>query len=258
MSLQFAAISPHPPIIVPSVGNKEDLTRVADTTDAMRKLAEDFESKEVETVIVITPHGSVSKKTFNIYSADRFTSSLPGALLSFDGNPGLVDEITELKYTKKIEEATLDHGSAVPLYFLKQKKPSLKAVPITFSMKSRKIHFNFGKKLFDIIEKSEEKIGIIASGDLSHKLTPSAPAGFSEKGKKFDQDLMEFLRNNEIEKIVNMDQNLIDEAGQCGYRSILILLGLLSKTNCNPEVLSYEGPFGVGYGVVNYNFENEN
>lgn len=44
------------------------------------------------------------------------------------------------------------------------------------------------------------------------------------------------------------------EAGECGLRSFSFLLGILeeSKINWKPEVLSYEGPFGVGYLVANF------
>ena len=49
-----------------------------------------------------------------------------------------------------------------------------------------------------------------------------------------------------------MDKNLIEEAGECGYKSIIILLGALSLVpNFKFEILSYEGPFGVGYLVAN-------
>lgn len=257
--LHFAAITPHPPIIVPGVGNEEDLTRVADTVDSMKKLAKDFKEKEIDTVIVLTPHGSISKKTFNVYSSDCFTSSLPGALLSFDGSPDLAGEIAKEKNVKEVKEGNLDHGSSVPLYYFQEERSGFEVVPITFCMKSRKMHFNFGKKLFNLIQERGEKIAVIASGDLSHKLTPSAPAGYSEKGKEFDEKLINLLEKNKTKDVLEMDEELIDEAGQCGYRSIIILLGLLSETNCSPEVLSYEGPFGVGYGVIRYNLEtNEN
>ncbi len=258
MSLNFAAVTPHPPIIIPGVGNQKDLTKVADTVDAMEKIAKGFDEKEVETVIIITPHGSSSKKKFNISGAECFTSSLPGALLSFDGDSELAEKLTDLKDVKKVQSGNLDHGASVPLYFLKEKRSDFKVVPITYSQKSRKKHFDFGKKIFELIKKEEKNIGVIASGDLSHKLTPFAPAGFSKEGKKFDEKLIQLLKKEETKKILEIDQKLIDEAAECGYRSILVLLGILSNIDYESKVLSYEGPFGVGYGVVQYLIKNEN
>jgi hypothetical protein len=31
-----------------------------------------------------------------------------------------------------------------------------------------------------------------------------------------------------------------------------MLIGALSKMDFEPEILSYEGPFGVGYAVINF------
>ena len=41
MSLNFAAISPHPPIIIPEIG-KDDLEKAGSTVQAMKKLAFEF------------------------------------------------------------------------------------------------------------------------------------------------------------------------------------------------------------------------
>ena len=50
-----------------------------------------------------------------------------------------------------------------------------------------------------------------------------------------------------MEGILNIDSGLLEEAGECGYRSILICLGMLDGDTVVSEILSYEGPFGVGY-----------
>ena len=254
--LQIAGITPHPPIIVPGVGSEKDLTKVASTTDSMTKMAKSLHEKDVDTVVIITPHGLLSDE-FSVYSSDRFTSSLPGALLNFDGDPEIADRICKIKDAKKVEDGKLDHGTSVPMYFFQKINPKLKVVPVAYSSKDRGDHFQFGKSLFNKLNKQQEKTAIIASGDLSHKLKPSAPAGFSKEGKKFDKELIKLLKNKKEEEVIKMDEDLIEEAGQCGYRSIVTLLGALSQTDYNVEVLSYEGPFGVGYGVLRYNIEND-
>ena len=52
------------------------------------------------------------------------------------------------------------------------------------------------------------------------------------------------------------DEDFVEAAGECGYRSILILLGALDSLDLKPEILSYEGPFGVGYLVANYHLSD--
>ena len=53
-------------------------------------------------------------------------------------------------------------------------------------------------------------------------------------------------------EILNLDERLIEQAGECGLRSFIILLGILNDIKYQPKILSYEGPFGVGYLVANF------
>lgn len=258
--INFAAICPHPPIIIPGVGDKKNRVKATKTIEGMKKLAKIFAEKKPATVVVITPHNKFDPNNFSVYSSNRFTVSLPGAILNYDGNEKIAEKISNLNNTTKIESSKLDHGSGVPLYFLKEKHPAFNIVPINYSGVSIKEHFKFGQTLSRLLEKQKEEIAIIASGDLSHKLTLSAPAGFSKKGKIFDDKIIELIKANKINKIINFDSRLIKDAGQCAYRSIITLLGALSNKKTKPALLSYQGPFGVGYGVVNYKIitENEN
>jgi AmmeMemoRadiSam system protein B len=256
--LNFASICPHPPIIIPGVGNEKDLEKCSKTIEAMRTLASYFKKQKIDSAVVIMPHGQLLSDKFAVYNSKSFTTSLPGALLCYDGDQDLSRKILKIKETEEVKQGNINYSFSVPLYYLKQEIPSFKVVPINYSGRSIEDHFQFGKKLYSIIEKEEKRIGIIASGDFSHKLTPSAPAGFSKKGKEFDQNIINLLKDNKVKKILDFDQNLISEAGQCAYLSIVTLLGALSTNNTEPDLLSYQGPFGVGYGVVNYKIKNEN
>ncbi len=42
------------------------------------------------------------------------------------------------------------------------------------------------------------------------------------------------------------------KAGECGMRSIAMLLGVINEVDLKPNILSYEGPFGVGYLVAEF------
>ena len=60
---------------------------------------------------------------------------------------------------------------------------------MSFSGLSIQDHFEFGKLLKKEIINCRKKIAVISSGDLSHRLTRNAPAGYSSKGKKFDKKI---------------------------------------------------------------------
>ena len=202
-NLIFACISPHPPIILPSVGSPEDRNQVKNTILSLEKLGKELKKKNPDLIIISAPHP--------------------------------------------------DWGFNVPLFFLTK---DFKGKIDTFltGFESPKEHFEKGKEVYKLkIENCKLKIAVIASGDLSHCLKTDGPYGFHPDGPKFDQDLIESLRKKNIEKILQLDE-LYPEAGECGLRSICFMLGILeaAKIDWRAEILSYEGPFGVGYLVANF------
>ena len=260
--LSFASICPHPPIIIPTIGSEKDLQKVKLTTEAMEKLRMEFENKNSEILFLVSPHAPIDFHALTIIANEKLSGNFLmfgdfGTSLEFENDKNLIKKIDEEfkkeKLGYRLIEEELDHGALVPLFYLtRNKKP--KVVPMAYSMLDANTNFKYGKILGKIIEKSPKKIGFIASGDLSHRLIPSAPAGYSPKGELFDEKLVELLKNNNINKFLEMDSSLIEEAGECGYRSIAILLGVLSvlkNKNLKFNILSYEGPFGVGYLVAN-------
>ena len=259
--LTFAAITPHPPLLIPSIG-KENLKRIEKTTSAMDVLEKNIYESGVETLLVISPHGEIIKDTFSVNLNPEYEISLEefgdfGTNLKYKTDTNLAYRIKELAEKQDIplilsSDQVLDHGTAIPLTHLTKRLKDVKILPISYSLLDLKAHFNFGDFLKEVILNDDKKIGVIASGDLSHCLTENAPAGYSPKGKEFDEKVLELLTNKNTAGILSIDQDLVNEAHECGLRSFVILLGLLERINYSPEVLSYESPFGVGYLVLNF------
>lgn len=259
MSLVFSAITPHPPIIIPTIG-QENLPLVKKTIEAMEKLEKEFSRLKPETMIIISPHGTVCADAFSINFSEIYEGNF-NQFGDFSTNLKFNPDLEFLHRLKErleqnlpvilVKEENLDHGSLVPLYFLtKNIKPNL--VPIGYSFLDFESHLKFGRIVKEEILNSKRKIAIVASGDLSHRLTPDAPGGYSPQGGVFDKRLIELLKKMDVKGILEMDKNLIEEAGECGLRSFLILLGILEKINVKPELYSYEAPFGVGYLVMQF------
>ena len=201
MPIVFAAISPHPPIILPSVGSPEDRAQVRKTILALEQLGKELKEAKPDSIIISSPHP--------------------------------------------------DWGFNVPLFFLaKDFKGEIKTYLI--ELEPPQFYFEEGKKVYKELDKTK-KYALIASGDLSHCLKAEGPYGFHPDGPKFDKDLIEALKKKDIEKILKLD-DLYPEAGECGLRSFCFLLGILEASGLDwqPEILSYEGPFGVGYLVANF------
>ncbi|MFW6381463.1 MAG: AmmeMemoRadiSam system protein A, partial [Bacillota bacterium] len=64
--------------------------------------------------------------------------------------------------------------------------------------------------------------------------------------------LVELIEDKRFEEILRLDPQLIEKAGECGLRPLIIMLGSLDGLGIRTEVKSYEGPFGVGYAVASF------
>ena len=279
MTLVFSSICPHPPLLIPTIGGPE-LEKISSTVKALEKLNKEFVQAKPETVVVISPHAPTLPQAFGIAKPKVLSGNFGqfgdfGTELSFKTDQELIrDILDDAKKEKMPVEALdypdLDHGTLVPLYYITKKAPKLKLVVISFTQLDLKTHFQFGQMLHKTIKHADERIAVVASGDLSHRLTFDAPVGYSPRGKEFDEKLIDLLKKKDVKGILNLDPKLIEEAGECGLRSIIVLLGILDKIDyknlafgknldsrfarIKPEILSYEGPFGVGYLVANFEF----
>lgn len=261
MTLVFSSICPHPPLLIPTIGGPE-LEKISSTVSALEKLNKEFVQARPETVLVVSPHAPSLPRAFGIFKSKSLSGNFGqfgdfSTQLSFETDQELIQDILEDSKKEKIplqalNYSELDHGTLVPLYYLTRKVSKLKLVLVSFTFLDLRTHFQFGKLLYKSIKHADEKVAVVASGDLSHRLTFDAPAGYSSRGKEFDEKLINLIKEKDVEGILNLDSELIKEAGECGLRSIVILLGILDKTDYKPEVLSYQGPFGVGYLVVQF------
>ena len=204
MSIVFACISPHPPIILPSVGSPEDRAQVKKTIKSLEDLGQKLKELNPDSIIISAPHP--------------------------------------------------DWGFNVPLFFLAK---DFKGEITTYlvGLEEPRFYFEKGKEVYKSISQrsNSQKVALIASGDMSHCLKEEGPYGFNPDGPKYDKALIDALKKKDIETILKLD-DLYPEAGECGLRSFCFLLGILEASGINwqPEILSYEGPFGVGYLVANF------
>jgi AmmeMemoRadiSam system protein A/AmmeMemoRadiSam system protein B len=257
-SLVFTGIAPHPPIMVPEVG-REAIADVRRSIDAMAALTERVIRSGAEIVVLISPHAPLEPDAFVAYAgpqlhADFANFRAPTATVHAELDEELLQEITRAAAEEKFEvvriRADLDHGTAVPLYFLQRHGWHGRVVALGYSFLSNEDHLRFGNCIRAAIDKVGRPAAFIASGDLSHRLTPGAPAGYNPRAHLFDEAVVDAIRSNSTSRIVTIDQDLRRAAGECGYRSMLVAIGVAQELESRCEVISYEAPFGVGYMVA--------
>jgi AmmeMemoRadiSam system protein A/AmmeMemoRadiSam system protein B len=258
-SIVFSGIAPHPPIMVPEVGH-ESIAEVRDSIAAMAELTLRLIASGAETLVLISPHAPLDPTAFVAYDGPQLYGDFanfraPEAIVETPLDDELLSAITLEAQTQKYEvrrlsSPELDHGTAVPLYFLQRNGWHGRVVALGYSFLSNQDHVRFGACVRNAADKVGRPVAFIASGDLSHRLKPEAPAGYNPNAHLFDEEVVAALSTNSPERIINIDQDLRKLAGECGYRSMLVALGATQGLPLSCEVLNYEAPFGVGYLVA--------
>ncbi len=258
-------ITPHSPILIPAIGKANNLI-LDKTTESYQKIAEQLEAEKVESIIIISPHLSSPENGWLINSAPEFKIGFANfgdfaTRGQISGDMILAHELKEsLKNNFEIQlssEAELDYGSAIPLQLLSSALKNVKIISLSHAVSDRKSHFALGQALKDIIISQDKRIAVIASADLSHRLKRSSPGGYSAKGAKFDNKLIEYLNQPESasENVLQMDDKLVKDAMECGLKSVCVLLGILDGLEYEPKVLSYQTEIGIGYLTMAMNIE---
>lgn len=267
MPLNKAFILPHSPLLIPEIG-KTNYAFLEKTSQAYLQIGAKLNELEIDTLIIISPHGSGSESSFTINVAPEMVINLQdfGFIPEKEilrGDFLLADRIKDALRDKFSLEMTseeiIDYGSAIPAYLLKKSGAKFKIIIIIPAEKSDlSAQYAFGKMLQAIILESEQKIAVISSSDLSHRLKKKSPGGYSPKGAKFDNKLIEYLNEpiSAAEKIMNIDQNLIEDAAECGLKPIIMLLGIIDGLCSESKVLSYQTDFGVGYLSLDFKLIN--
>lgn len=249
-------ICPHPPLLIPEIGG-DALQTVAATVRGMETLAADI--GDPETVVVVSPHTPGYADTHVVkvaphLSGDFGSFGCPQAAFAFDNDIALVDLLLALAGGDKHvtlapgEDDLLDHGVLVPLSFLRPER--LVSISIVNS-------YSAHRALGQLVRRCAEELGrdvlFLASGDLSHRLIPSAPAGYDPRGRAFDELLARAFEVGDFAALSSLDRGIVSGAGECGLRSFIALGGFLGDDALvEPHVYSYEGPFGVGYLVARF------
>lgn len=262
-SILGAFIVPHPPLIIPEVG-KGDEKKIQKTIDSYHEIAKQIAELKPDTIIITTPHSILYSDYFHISPGQGAEGSLArfGAgevLFSVKYDEDFVQSLEAMAEKNQIEagtlgekDATLDHGTMVPLYFINQYYKDYKLVRIGLSGLPVTDHYKLGRCVKETSDKLNRRIVFVASGDLSHKLKEDGPYGFAKEGVQFDKEITEAMAKGDFLKFLTFSPDFCESAAECGLRSFIIMAGALSGLAVKAELLSYQGTFGVGYGTCSY------
>lgn len=263
MAVIGAFILPHPPIIIPSVGKGEE-QKIRKTTAAYERAAREIAELSPDTVVVLSPHAVLYADYLHIAPGETaagdfssFGSKDPPLEFSCDTEfvAALSDEAARLKIpagTFGDKARPVDHGALVPLHFIRRHTDHFRLVRCSVSGLPPLTHYRYGRCIARAAEKLGRRVVLVASGDLSHRLREDGPYGFAKEGPAFDREATDAMRNADFLRFLTFDGEFCEAAGECGLPSFQILAGVFDGLAVEPEFLSYEGPFGVGYAVCGF------
>ncbi len=270
MSILGAVAVPHPPIILPEVGHGEE-QKISETIAAYKEIARRIVELNPETIIITSPHSIMYADYFHISPGVEASGNMaqfraPQVKLTINYDMDFVKRLSTDSMAQGISAGVLgernpalDHGTMIPLRFLQQAGldfDRVKFLRIGLSGMSAAVHYQFGQIISRVADELGRKIFFLASGDLSHKLKGSH-YGTVPEGAQFDSQVMDNLSGANFLQLLTMDDKLCSRAAECGLRSFWIMAGALDKLNVRAEKLSYQGTFGVGYGIVYFNVGSE-
>lgn len=262
----IAAILPHPPLLVPSVGRGQE-DGIPDTLCAYRKICAAVKEEAPDRLVLVSSHVPMVSDLFLLPSDAEFTGDFRDfgdyeTKLRTAGDPSFLRLLMRRDEQRAIPYATdtvpvADHATAVPLFFLREAGVRVPVVRVAISGLSLEKHRAMGRALARAAKEAQGKTVFLASGDLSHVLKETGPYGYRKEGPAYDERIMKDLKAADFEALMSYDPSFLEKAAECGHRTFVMLGGALEGYDVHTEFASYEGPFGVGYGSVFYRLKEK-
>lgn len=258
MALRIAAIVPHTPILLTA---RDDVALAPHTIEALRHLNEAIIFSDVDVVARISPHGVSLQKAAVLNVADTYHGDLEqfGDLqTSFNvrGIPALAQRLTErlahLVPIQQVTDAELDFGVTIPMLFLPstREKQFLVVHP---PLDDYELAFELGNALRDTLDQESSRVLLCASADLSMRHSKHSPAGYSPRSQTFDAFVRQCFEEKTFGKLLTLEADVIEEAGTCGFATLLTLAGALHGIhNIETIVSSYEVCESTGLLTAGY------
>lgn len=261
MSMLGAIITPHPPVLLPEVGGGRE-REIAATDRAMRTAAETVAAWQPDVIIVSSPHTILYRDYFHIAPGDGAVGDMgrfgaPEVRIQASYDTLLREEIIRRAEAEGLHAGTLgqrdpelDHGVLIPLYYLRKAGVRCPIVRMGLSGFSPLDHYRLGKCVQNAVNALGRRAVFLASGDLSHKLKADGPYGYAPEGPHFDDAVTHTMASGDFLEFLTIDPALCERAAECGLRSFQVMAGALDGLAVEPQLLSHEGTFGVGYAIA--------
>lgn len=252
MPLTIAAIVPHSPLLMPTIG-KDQQTVLRPTLDAYEQLAVEFAQRRIETIVAIGDHGLIRPEVLTLNQQPNFSLNLKefGDLVT---NKSWFNDLKFGNTFKEKNETTLplitvagpeiSYVIGIPLFLLTKYLPEVKICPIGTCLKMTDDHLTLGEILRETAENFTARIGLIAANDLSPTAMTDDNSNVGDSD--FNKLIINTVNNQSWHELTAYKEESTDDLMALPLRNILVLGGALQNTAWQPEILSYQAPLGAG------------
>jgi MEMO1 family protein len=135
----------------------------------------------------------------------------------------------------------------VPLYFVRHAGWDGPTLLIALPYPGTGSEDAMGRAIAAAATAASQRWAILASGDMSHRLIPSAPAGYHPQAKVFDRSFKQRIDAGDLRGACSVDPDLRELAAEDVVDSCTVAAAAVGYDGRGHRTYGYEGPFGVGY-----------
>jgi AmmeMemoRadiSam system protein B len=226
----------------------------------MGELGINIGERRPRACVIVTPHSPFLPEAFGVWEGGRLQGTMsrfqaPDVVVTVDVALDLAEAIVdcanrmELPVGRIRADWELDRGVTIPsLYLLRTDE--VPVVPIAISLLGWDEHWLFGTAIQKAAQEVGGEVAIVASSNLSHRVTMDAPHGWHPSGPEFDAAIRGAVERGQLREFLDVPRDVCREASECGMGPLLILGGAFDGGAVKGRILSYERPFGIGWLVA--------
>lgn len=252
----LAALVPHPPILLPQIGQGREREAAA-TLAAYAHLRACLKNSGAQRILLIATHGIVTLHRFHLLAGPLKTS-----LARFDAPQISIDLPTDQPFNDLLLETARqrgiplsptpfweesDHSACVPLTLLDAQSLQLPLAVVGISFLPAAAHLELGRAIADAIHRDGTPTAVIASGDGAHTLAQNSPSGFHPRARAFQDQFDRALAELDSNTLLDLDENLRQAVDESVVSPASVLLGITESRPARAKILSAEAPWGVAY-----------
>jgi MEMO1 family protein len=256
MAIPCAVLMCHAPIVIPQIAGPR-AAQCAQTTAAMIEAAGRVVAHAPDVLVIISPHAPRDRRRFGVVRTDKLAGDFgrfgsPEVALQLPGAPGAARALIEISAEYgvgwwELRGDGLDHGALVPLHFLVRAGWVGPTLLLSLPYPGTGLETSMGKALAEAARRCGQRWSVLASGDMSHRLTPDAPAGYHPEAGAFDRAFCSLIGRGELARACAIGSTARDIAAEDVVDSCMVAAAAVGFDATGHRILSYEGPFGVGY-----------